>query len=137
MASVQETIVDVINAAVSALTKGTNLFVGPPRPQDASFPDKCVFVWDTGGPPPQRYIDGGAGTNLSQAATEILIRSTQEQYQNGYDLAILVQNAVEKSTPVGALSHGCMIQQAKPNYIGKDDQGCHNWTINTLTYKEE
>ncbi len=137
MAPVDEAIVDVLDTAVAALTKTTNLFFSPMRPDDDYLPATCVFVLLTGGPEPERYSDGGAGTRLSRPALQVTVRFDQGDYDGGRDLAKLVWAALDRSSPADCLPNSFRCRESEPAYLGKDDGGRHLWTINVLGYKQE
>ena len=140
MAELDEEVVDVINANVAALTKGTNLFYGPIRPPGNGIPNKCVFAFINGGNPPESYCDGGAGVSLKQPNVQVMIRSdkgSSDDYGGGSELANDVWEAIHDQSTATGLTYGIKCQQSGPNYLGKDPQDQHIWSINAIVFKEE
>ena len=137
MAPVDEAIVDVLDTAIGALTKGTNLFFSPVRPDDDYLPATCVFVLLHPGPEPVRYSDGGSGHRLSNPAVQVTIRYEQGDYDGGRDLARLVWAALDRSSPADCIPYSFRCRGSEPGYLGADDGGRHMWSINAIGYKQE
>jgi hypothetical protein len=135
--AVDDAITDFLAAAGIGLTKGTNLWSGPLRPDDDDVPAQAVFVLLSGGPGPVDYSDGGAGQSIHEAGLQVFVRSNQEAHAAGQTLARNVWGTCHKASPSGCLAYSCVCRQSEPIYIGKDDAGRHVWSINLLVKKKE
>jgi hypothetical protein len=138
-----EEIVDVIDAGVASLTKGTNLFYGPFKPADnrgtSTVPGLACFVFISGGVAPEHWCNGNSGGALKRIALQILVRGpkgTSNDYKTGIDLAEEVHTTVDIATTATSLTAGVRAQQSGPIYLGEDNQGYHQWSINVIAFKE-
>lgn len=110
-----------------SLTSGTNLFAGPVVVVATGVPDKAVFILATGGAPPQPFIDG-SGQDYCRSAVQIRIRSTTEDFPGGQTLARNVRDFLHKRVVSGYVD--IRAREAEPNYLGPDEQGHHEWSVN-------
>ena len=131
--AIDEAIVDLIDAAVGALTKDTNLFAGPVRPSPPAF---SCFVMDSGTEPPQLYASGG-GTDLKFISVKAITRGDEKKFEAGQTMSNAVLAAVHKTSPAGALPNTCIAEQSRPFYLGEDEQGLPMWSTNfTVNLRE-
>lgn len=115
-------------------TIGTDLFTGPVRPSKrGGVPASAIFVIPTSGQAPSLH-NAGKG-ELRYPSIQIRIRSLPEEYDPGYTVAKAVYETVHDAFLAGYVS--CLAEQSEPLYIGADEQGCHEWSVNlTLIVKE-
>ena len=117
-----------IASGVGSLTLGTNCFAGPIRDVGSGIPDTSVFVVGTGGFPVEAFIDGGSGTGLEKPAVRVLVRSDRNDFSGGVTLADSVLAAIDMNPPTGYVE--ARTTTSDPIYIGTDDTGHHEWSIN-------
>jgi hypothetical protein len=123
-------------AAGIGLTRGTNLYNGPMRAQDAEgVPSEAVFCHVTGGVPPIDYCDNSHTPQLHQPSVQIMIRSAPRGYDAGLALANDVYEAMHSKPPSGYF--GCLAQQSAPLYAGETRNGEFLWTVNLTLYLDE
>jgi hypothetical protein len=126
-------LVTYLDAQVGALTIGTNLFAGKPRAIKPTVADKAVFVLSSGGPEPQAFCSG-TSVEERDSSVSVRVRSDGADFSGGQTLARLVRDTVHHSTIAGYKDVSA--QQAEPIYIGEDDDGHHEWSVN-VTMKHE
>jgi hypothetical protein len=119
-----------IDAALPELQLGQNLFVGPVRAADESggIEHQAVFVLTTGGlfSEPLRHT----GKTIYRPSVQIRIRSGMEvgAFQCGQDLANRIFYTVDQNPPADLCETRSFDSQ--PSYLGLDDDGHHEWSIN-------
>ena len=121
-----------VASSVGSLTLGTNCFAGPIRDAGEGIPNTAVFVVGTGGFPVEAYLDGGSKGGLEKPTVQILVRSDRNDFSGGVTLADSVLAAIDMTPPTGYVE--ARTTTSDPIYIGTDDTGHHEWSINvTLT----
>jgi len=128
-----EAVMGVVRTAIPSLVLGRSLLVGPVRSpdDDGGVNHKCVFVLVTAGNQ-SRPIKGGADER--SPSIQITVRSdppsAPRAFRDGQTLARAVYEAVDQSPPAGY----CEVRavSSHPLYIGEDEEGRHEWTINLL-----
>jgi len=126
-------IVDALDATTS-LTKGTDLFMGAVRGFSNLIPYKCVFVTASGGGPTRPIKAGLSGVGIQErhASAQIRIRSDAEavsgSFSVGQSLAREVFDALHFK-PVAGYCEWRAVSSA-PLYIGQNEEGQHEWSIN-------
>ena len=139
--NVESDIATQIAANVAALTLGTNCFYGPVRPISAKdgIPGQAVFaaiVAPSAQPIPMRGTDAGTGPDQIRAhRVQIMIRSKHEDYAGGVALARSVRDGICYRPPSGY--DDIEPVQSAPLYLGKDDKGHHEWSLNIDALTEE
>lgn len=123
---------DTLNG-VGGLVAGTNLFRGPVRPVNAYIPANACFVLATGGPPPEAFC--GTATELHYSVVQVRVRSAPREYASGLTMSRAVRDALHHAPPVGYLE--IEAQQSEPVYIGTDETGHHEWSINFELWHEQ
>lgn len=139
--NVEPALVSHIAAAIPTLTAGQNIRRGPRmKPSDrqdiaGAIPQQCVFVLLTSGLAPITYLGSQSSTlnpNLlageDYPTVQIWIRSNPLDYDGGRNLSFSVLRAVDRKPPSGF--YESEVRGSGPNYIGQDDQNCHEWSIN-------
>lgn len=114
-------VVDALDAAVSGLTKGTNLFAGPLRPGKAL----ACFCRSTGGFVPSLLQGGG---QIEMQTVQVAVWSPRDQYQAGLTTARAALRAIHR-TIQGGYYH-VEVREADPASIGIDDDGRHGFAFN-------
>jgi hypothetical protein len=132
--------IDIVNALDGLsdtgwkLTRGTNLFEGPSRAPDAQIPHACVFVLATGGAGPQAYADGTT-TKLRYSSVQITIRSAPRTFATWQTAARAIRDDLHNVSISGYLD--VRAQQSEPVYLGEDEDGHHEWTVNLELVHEQ
>jgi hypothetical protein len=119
-------VANLINASAYG-TLGSDLFIGPQRPQDAGsgVPAQASFVLATGGVAPSIHL-GGTG-ELRFPTVAVLVRSAPEEFSAGYTRAKNIFETVHNADITGYVA--CLAENSEALYIGTDEQGCHVWSI--------
>ena len=132
--SVELDVANKIDAEVTGLTIGTNLFTGPVRRKSntpnvpGSVPSEAVFCIATGGFPSIPFIDGGQKGREDRPTVQITVRSDRKDYDGGLALAEAVFAAIDMNPPAGYFDSRAVT--SGPGYIFEDDQEHHMWSIN-------
>lgn len=120
-----------IETDVAALTLQTNLYAGPVRAADDSggIAHEAVFVTASGGLFSEPLHDDTRRT-LRRPGLQIRVRSDQGTgaFQNGQQLARDVYDALDQDPPAGICDLRAL--DSAPSYIGTDEDGHHEWSIN-------
>lgn len=126
--------VDYLDANVAALTKNTNLFLGPPSPSaSADVPSEAVFVWPGIGLTPNDYLQGGTHSPQHRQPVNIIrVRGDKRDWAGGLTLADTVRDALHDADFTGALSnfHKSRIREDRASYLGEDSEGHHLFGMN-------
>ena len=124
---VDKDLADVLAAASIGLTKGMNLFRGPPRAAGGGIPHQAVFVLAWGGPSPIPLHDGSK-RDLIMSRVQITVRGAPEKFDDGQTLARAVKKALHEKPPSGYID--VTVQESEPLYLKQDEYGHHEWVIN-------
>jgi hypothetical protein len=114
-----------IGATVAGFTYLTNVFDGPVRPVPAA-PAKAVFVLATGGPPPEARIGETQADRFP--ALQIRTRGDKNDFAGGLADARAVRDAVHYAPLAGWVD--VRVQETEPNYLGEDNNGHPEWSVN-------
>ena len=133
MATPVEDLQDYINANEAALTTADNLFIGPVEPTSSLFPAECVFLLPTGGISPQGFV--GMDTYVWFNDIQIRIRWTKKRFWDGYTLARRLRALLHYAPIADTIS--VLVRESEPNYIGEDDEGNPEWSLNVTMEKRE
>jgi hypothetical protein len=138
MVAVPETdVVDRLDSAVAALNKSgasRNLFPGKVEPPGDYVPHQAVFVMASGGPAPLAYA-GGSAVELDEPSVQVRVRSNPGDYAGGYALRTSVRNALHHQPLTADYIDIGLLQE--PLYLGEDEAGHHEWSINLKLQFEE
>lgn len=135
-------IVDRLDAQIAALSKGTNLFMGPVRAYSDNVPHKSVFVLRTGGGTVRPLKQDHAtliGRNLEErkATAQIRVRSDLPSEGNAFATAQqLAQDIFDELNfnPDDGYCEWAFVS-AGPLYLGMDEARHHEWSMNLqITY---
>lgn len=131
-------LVSTLNTEVAWLTTGTNLFSGPVRPVRATYmPGRAVFVFPSGGQEPQAFL----GESVCMRKSSVIIRtrgnhsSTADAYKTALSDARDVRDAVHFASIAGYFD--IRVDQTEPIYIGEDENGHPEFSINVTVWFEE
>lgn len=125
MATVDADMVTLLQAAPGL--SGVNVFQGPVREIGALVTPTAVFVLQTGGIAPTPYL--GTQTDVRESGLQIRIRSdVAEGYDAGCTLAQAVLAATQRKTPSGRVT--VFVNESEPTYLGQDDYGNFEWSLN-------
>lgn len=119
-----EDLLDFLDTNSTALTQGTNLFHGPPRPVGPGMPEQAVFVIGRGGPPPKRVFT--QNTEVRDGAVQVITRSNS--WATGFALAQTVHNLAQSATISGY--EDVKAKQPEPAFLDQDNQGRYSWSDN-------
>lgn len=124
-----------ILANVPGLTTGENLFARP-LTDDERGPEMSVFVWNAGGAPPMKYLDGGAGSAIMEPEAQVIVRSHIDQYGEAQRLANEVFEALlaPVTLPPGWVDL-CAVT-ASPIMSTGDDRRRYYWTFPVVGIRE-
>jgi hypothetical protein len=129
--------IDILTALAAAgigLSRGINLFCGPPRAANPpTIPHQAVFVLASGGPEQEAYSDGTT-TERRYSAVQVRVRSNPRGFDAGNTLARQVRDALHHRTLTGYLDVRAM--QSEPIYIGEDEPGHHEFSVNLELWTE-
>lgn len=127
MASPPVDIAAFLAANAPGLTVGTNLFCGPVRAAtqegDVLVPHAAVFVDVEDGGEAVPYL----GVRRSDCALRLAIitRGNPGEMKATGDRAEVFRKALHIADVPGYYS--CLSEDARPEYVGKDDAGCHEF----------
>lgn len=110
-------------ATALGLTLGVEVFNGPVRPE----PTRAVFCLVTGGITPEDIVEN-SGESYHRPRVQIRVRDAQQDFAGGEVFATSVRDAVHLQVPAGYIE--CRAVESAPMYLGPDDQGRHEWSIN-------
>lgn len=116
---------------VGGLVTGTNLFKGPVKPSNVT-PAKSVFVQASGGPAPEHYR---ASTEVRRRGVQVRVRSDGDARDAGQTLAELVLATLHGAAPAGYIRVESTTSQ--PLYLGENEAGQHEWSINLFATIDE
>jgi hypothetical protein len=117
-------------ATAVGMTLGTNVFNGGVREIDG----RVIFCLCHGGQFPDDIV-GNLVQSYQRPRVQIRIREDQENFGSGETLARSVRDSVHLKVPAGYID--CRAVESSPLYLGQDDFGRHEWSINVeLTIKE-
>ena len=134
MAVMPEALLATELATALTRTLGEDILYGPRRISKGSIKGEACFIKPTGGPAPQAYANGNT-VALRSAGLQIIIRSAKENWLTGQAFARDVRDATHFARPTGIMEY--QIQEQDPTYIGQDEEGHHEWTLNVLAIFEE
>lgn len=124
-----------LGARVDELNLRQNMFTGPVKPAGEKIPARAVFLLATGGGPPQAFHSDGH--ELIEPTVQVRIRAgKREGYEDGLSLARAIREALQ-FVPVTGYAN-VKTTEPQPNYLGKDGDGLHEWSVNvTMTAKDQ
>lgn len=106
---------------------GAPVFQGPAREIGALVPPTAVFVLQTGGVAPTPYL--GTQTDVRESGVQVRIRSdVANGYNTGVELAQTVLSALQRKMPAGRVT--MFVNESEPTYLGQDDYGNFEWSLN-------
>jgi hypothetical protein len=120
-----------IEKMVSGLVYGTTVRIGPPSKPSTntsltgSIPERCVFVLPTRGNTAEVW---GGGGGIRRPAIQIWVRGAKNNWDDAYQLAVSIHNALEQRPPAGYFEARALFSQ--PEYMQQDEMGCHEFVIN-------
>ena len=127
---IKEPDVDLVTYLASQvpLCVGENLFAGPVQPADPDdlIAHKAVFVVATGGIQP--FALHGDCESIRRSNLQVRVRGEKEAYTEGLLLAREVAAAVDLAPITGYID--VRILDTEPNYLGQDDEGHPEWSVN-------
>jgi len=111
-------------------TVNTDIFIGHIRPASQHVPVNSIFVQNTGGRPPQRFLR--TKTEIRYPSVQVLVRWSS--YEAGQAKAEAIYDALESASISGYLD--IVADQSAPLYLGLDENNNYGWSLNfTLTYQ--
>jgi hypothetical protein len=116
----------------NSLVSGTNLFAGPIRDLPGTIPDKAVFCLATGGPAPEAFVSAATGNEERYHAVQVRVRGNPRDFASAVTLARGVRDTLHRTVPSGYLE--CAVRETEPNYLGQDEQGRDDFSINVELY---
>jgi hypothetical protein len=109
------------------LTVGTNLFCGPVRAAtqegDVIVPHAAVFVDVEDGGAATPYL--GVRSSDATVSLSITVRGDPGEAKNTYDRAEVLRKALHLADVPGY--YWCTAEDARPEHVGRDDAGCHEY----------
>lgn len=111
----------------ASLVLGTDLFNGHVRIAGAGIPVEAVFVLSQPGPDPTPEIMN-AGTAWYRPRVQVRVRGKPKEFRNAEVKALAVFGALQYSVPTGYLE--CRSIDSGPFFIGEDEQGCPEFSMN-------
>ncbi len=110
----------------TALTLGTNLFVGPVRPYSTGMPVKAVFVLANGGREADRTL--GSTTTIEVRHPAIQIRTRSTSFASGESLAQTIHSTLQSAQPSSYMD--VYSRQSAPAFIEQDERGHYHFSDN-------
>jgi len=111
-------------------TVSTDIFIGHIRPASQYVPVNSIFVQNTGGYPPQRFLQ--TVTELRRPSVQVLVRWSS--YEAGQAKAEAIYDALESASISGYLD--IVADQSAPIFLGLDENNNYGWSLNfTLTFQ--
>lgn len=121
--------------AVAALIRGQGLNVPDSDiyegPKDAKMPDTCIFMQPAGGPEPEDHF--GTNESVQEPVIQVRVRVTPDAYLDGVSDAHDIWQILHDERPSSDYSSSTM-RQSSPLYLGQDDDGRHEWSINVQLF---
>lgn len=127
---------DDIRSYLGTQSFSTTFFLGPSRPpQPPAVPLAACFIQQTGGPPPEPFMDG-TRSSYRYMRCQIRVRGNPNEYQVTRDLASAIWSAMQQAptTMTGSYTR-VTCDQSMPLYMGRDDTGCHEYAVNATLEK--
>ena len=125
-----------VKAHIDAANLGVTTFIGFVRPaQPPMIPHKAVFVLESGGLPPQPFMDGST-TAWRRPRVNIRVRGEPNDYATGRDLANSIWSRFQQSTSVTGSWVRVTCDQSLPMFLGLDAFSCPEWSVNVTLEKE-
>ena len=123
----EEDLVAIINSNVAWATSGTNLFYGPVRPGDTTnYPVRAVFVMPSGGVAPEAFL--GQSYAMRRSSLQIRTRGVARDFNAALADARAIRDVVHYASDSDYLDF--RVQQSEPIYLGPDEAGNHEFSIN-------
>ena len=97
-------------------------------------PDQVILITETGGMAPELLHDGNYDINPSM---QVRVRAKPKDYATGIGKAeaILTLLHGKANVTIGSTSYKLIRAQSSPLYLGNDERGRHEWTVNFLIQK--
>lgn len=119
----------VIQGNIAEMQLGCNLFHGPVRGVSDFIPARSVFCLVTGGPEPSDCHDDDKYISFPQV--QVRVRSDRQDYDNGVELARAITEILHNSAPTEITNFiDARTVDSEPNYLGEDEDGHPEWSIN-------
>lgn len=113
-----------------------NLFRGHPRPVDEAIPSLAVFVLLRGGEPLRRL---NRDTPMLTSLVSVYVRGPSQRHEYGEDFArsawFYLHNVWRNQPPAGY--YDADVTDSEPEFVGYDDFGHSQWTLNLRLIREE
>ena len=119
---------DPINDVASHLETlglGLPVYRGPVVAMSGEVPSAAIFVMAGGGSPPAPFIGRAAST--WEVEVEVTVRGAPEAKDAPRQVARTINHALQTADVSGYFS--VRAEDSEPEYIRKDDAGCHEWAV--------
>jgi hypothetical protein len=123
MTKVLTDVVSFLSTNVAGISKGTNLFQGPPRGPNNRFPKLSVFVQSLPGEEPVRTMQEVSEHRFANVS--IIVR--WKQFAAGDTLTRLIQDTLQAASISGYLD--VVALQSEPSFIGEDAENNFIWSM--------
>ena len=120
---------DLVNGSIgtagTAASQGWSIYQG----KITASPDQQIGLFEYGGMPPEMNHDKATDVNPS---LQVRVRATQGGYTTGIAKAeaILARLHQRSNTTINSVSYKLIRAMSSPIFIGVDDKGRPEWTIN-------
>lgn len=121
----EEDVATFLAAAGLGLTLGANLFTGPVLAVGTGVPASAVFCINAPAERPEPFA--GSGTSTYAADVEVTIRGAPDARGPARALAASIIEALQMATLSGY--HLVLVVDSVPEYVKKDQQGCHEYAV--------
>jgi hypothetical protein len=124
-------VADLLATAGIGLTKGSNLFRGPVRPDLFGVQNKSVFCLATGGPINQRLLGNQQGYTVK--TVQVRLRSRAGDFDGGQLLGRQIRDALHGKVTTDYLA--VLVREPEPNYLGQDADDRYDWSLNVELHR--
>ena len=105
---------------------GKDIFTGPVRPSGKHVPVDAVFILETPGPPPSRFLSGCDNREHREPVVQVTVRS--KNYHDGRQKADSIYNKLLDGGIEGYFD--IRSEQSGAEFLGIDDNEYYRFVIN-------
>lgn len=130
-------------AAATSFALGDDLFLGPVRPVGNGVPARAIFVLVSAGTEPMQFHGPSARQRIDRPQVQIRVRGDISGFEQGQTDAEEARAALHDAAPPTSTTDplagfiDCRVVESRATYLGRDDNGHHEWSFNVELMREE